>query len=106
VQPGAGNLISGNAAYGVWLADPGTNGNLIRGNFIGTSANGAAALANAQSGIRILNGAQSNVIGGVVGRNIISGNGNYGIVIADAGTNSNLVRGNTIGMNAAGGVPL
>lgn len=107
VQPGAGNLISGNAAYGVWLADPGTNGNFVRGNFIGISANGAAALANAYSGIRILNGAQSNVIGGAVGgRNIISGNGNYGIVIADAGTNSNLVRGNTIGMNATGGSPV
>ena len=32
----AGNLISGNNAYGVFLADPGTSGNVIEGNFIGT----------------------------------------------------------------------
>jgi len=103
VQPGTGNLISGNSGYGVFVADSGTNGNFIRGNFIGTDITGTAALPNAFSGISIFNGAANNVVGDAIGgRNVISGNANYGIIIADAGTTANLVRGNTIGMNAAG----
>ncbi len=102
-QPGTGNLISGNVTYGVYMAHPGTVGNLIRGNFIGTNATGTAALANGYAGINVLLGAQSNVIGGAAGgRNLISGNGSYGIVIGNTNTNSNIVRGNTIGQNAAG----
>ena len=86
-----------------YVANSGTSGNLIRGNLIGTTANGAAALANAFSGISIFNGAQSNVIGGAAGgRNIISGNGNYGINISEAGTSSNSIRGSIIGMNLTG----
>ena len=107
VQPNSGNLISGNGGFGVYMANPMTTGNFVLGNLIGTNASGNAALANAYSGISIFNGAHGNMIGGGVGgRNIISGNGNYGITIADAGTNSNLVRGNTIGMNAAGNGPI
>ena len=98
VAPGTGNLISGNVTYGVFIADAGTEGNLIRGNFIGTNLTGTAALANGYAGISIFNGAQDNVIGSSVGgRNIISGNATYGIVIADAGTNGNLIRGNPSG---------
>ena len=107
VQPGAGNLISGNGTYGVFIADSGTTGNLVRGNFIGTNASGSAALANGFSGIIIAGGAQNNEIGGGIGgRNVISGNATYGILIADAGTSSNLVHGNTIGLNATGSGPV
>jgi parallel beta-helix repeat protein len=103
VQPGSGNLISGNGGHGVFVADAGTTGNIIRGNLIGTSATGAPALANAYSGVAIYSGAHGNVIGGAAGaRNVISGNTNYGIVIAGAGSDSNLVQGNTVGLNAVG----
>ncbi len=38
--PGAGNLISGNGGNGVDITDPGTSGNLVAGNRIGTDPNG------------------------------------------------------------------
>ena len=41
---GAGNVISGNSS-GVASTSIGTTGNLVQGNFIGTNAAGAAALA-------------------------------------------------------------
>lgn len=105
--PGAGNLISGNATYGIFIADAGTDANRIRGNLIGTSASGATALGNGYAGISIFGGAKSNVIGGIVGgRNVISGHDTYGIMIADPGTDSNVIRGNTIGLNATGTAPI
>src|SRR5208282_4166805 len=43
---GAGNLISGNGAFGVVIFGPngGASGNLVQGNFIGTGVNGTKAL--------------------------------------------------------------
>ena len=48
---GAGNVISGNAGDGV--DDIGANSNLIAGNWIGTNADGTAALANAGDGVYV-----------------------------------------------------
>ena len=48
---GAGNVISGNTNYGVYLT-AGSSGNTVAGNLIGTTAAGDAALANAY-GMRI-----------------------------------------------------
>ena len=98
------NVISGNTQLGVAIHDAGTNTNQVAGNYIGLNALGKAAIANADGGVQIYNGAQSNTIGGKTstGRNIISGNTFQGVVIADPGTNSNLVDGNYIGLNAAG----
>ena len=42
-RPGAGNLISGNAADGIQLNDSGSNQALIQGNLIGTDVTGTAA---------------------------------------------------------------
>ena len=101
---GAGNLVSGNAAYGVAISEAGTSSNLVQGNFIGTNAGGTGAVANAFAGVGIRNGATSNTIGGTStsARNVISGNANQGVVLGDAGTNNNLVQGNFIGVNFAG----
>jgi len=103
LPPGSGNLISGNTGYGVFIGDSGTEGNLVRGNFIGTNASGTAALPNSFAGIAIFGGAQSNVIGDTAGggRNVISGNSDAGITIAGSESDSNIIRGNTIGMNAS-----
>jgi hypothetical protein len=100
----ADNVISGNASEGLRIADKGSSGNLVQGNFIGTNAAGTAALANGYAGVAIFAGAASNTVGGLTtnARNIISGNGSHGVAIGDAGTNLNLVRGNYIGVNAAG----
>ncbi len=107
--PGVGNLISGNGDGGVHLQNPGTTGNQILGNFIGTDGYGTASLGNAESGVTILLGATNNVIGGgtVEARNIISGNkGDAGVEIAGAGAAGNLVFGNYIGTNVFGAAPL
>lgn len=96
---GPGNVISGNANQGVVLNGMGVSGNLVTGNFIGTNAAGTAALANAWSGVAVAGGATSNVVGP---GNVISANLNQGIVITAAGTNGNTVKGNLVGLNAAG----
>lgn len=102
--PGTGNLISGNAGYGVFVADPGTNGNLIRGNFIGPNAAGTGALANAYSGIVIQNGAHDNVIGGsaIGASNLIAHNTSDGVILFDATTIRNNISQNSIFSNSAG----
>lgn len=101
---GARNLISGNFFLGVGISGAGTTGNKIQGNFIGTDANGAVALANASDGISISGGATKNTVGGTAAgvRNIISGNTGNGIEISGSSTSGNLVAGNYIGTKAAG----
>ena len=40
------NVISGNRYAGVWINGQGTDGNVVAGNFIGTTVTGDVALAN------------------------------------------------------------
>ena len=111
---GARNVISGNTEHGIYIADAGTTGNRVEGNFIGTNAAGTAALGNKFDGVLIRNAATNNTIGGTTAgaRNIISGNGvpgragRSGVVIADAGTSGNSVLGNYIGQDKSGAVAL
>jgi titin len=99
-DPGAGNLISGNAFYGVLVEDP---GNAVQGNRVGTDAAGAYALPNA-TGVRVAFGGNNTVGGTDPGAgNLISGNASYGVSV---GTNSNLIQGNLVGTDAAGANPL
>lgn len=102
------NLISGNLRSGIEISGAGTNNNVVSGNYIGTFPGGNTALPNIQNGIRIYNGAQYNTIGGAtVGqRNLISGNGNAGILIDGAGTSSNTISANLIGPTADGAAGL
>ena len=51
---GARDVISGNAVLGVDITDSGTTGNLVEGDFIGTTAAGTAAVRNGINGIDIL----------------------------------------------------
>lgn len=100
----ARNVISGNGQYGLWMSDADTTGNVIQGNFIGTDAGGAFAVANLAGGIGVFTNGTGHRIGGPVpsARNVISGNGNAGIWLSGASVSNNLVRGNIIGLNAAG----
>lgn len=101
---GAGNLLSGNSNQGVYISQAGTNNNAVLGNLIGTNAAGAAALPNGFAGAEIGGGAQNNVIGGAtaMARNVLSGNTSQGVVLEGSGTSGNRVKGNYIGVNAAG----
>ena len=106
----ARNLLSGNGQYGVQLQDPGTSGNRVQGNYIGTNANGTAAVPNAKDGVVIGNGASDNLIGGESPgeRNLISGNGEIGVNLsrsedyAGDGATANRVLGNYIGTDVTG----
>jgi titin len=94
-DPGAGNVISGNAQDGVEIKDNGTTGNLIQGNWIGTDPAGTAPLGNAGDGVHVLN-ASGNYIGGTQpgAGNVIAYNGHDGVRI-EAGA-GNAINGNAI----------
>jgi hypothetical protein len=96
---GTRNVISGNAAEGVLMADTGTTHNLVQGNLIGTTPSGTGALSN-KNGIVITAGAGNDTFT----RNEISGNAANGVVINGSGTEDNLVRGNLIGTDTSGDV--
>jgi hypothetical protein len=49
--PAARNIISGNGDMGIEIQIPGSVGNTIQGNYIGTDATGTAALGNNDHGI-------------------------------------------------------
>ncbi|MFZ4655799.1 MAG: NosD domain-containing protein [Caldilineaceae bacterium] len=95
------NLISGNGV-GVFIQSVGTTQNQIKGNWIGVDPSGIRALGNLGSGIAIVNGPQSNLIGGETSgeRNLISGNGRHGINIFNA--HNNVVLGNYVGTDVTG----
>ncbi len=103
VNPGEGNVISGNAGYGIQLKQPG--GNVIQGNFIGTDLSGTLNLGNASAGV-YLNSSSANIIGGPAAGagNTIAFNTGAGVQVA-AGT-QNQVRGNSIFSNGALGIDL
>ncbi|MDF1512604.1 MAG: hypothetical protein P1S60_02220 [Anaerolineae bacterium] len=103
---GPDNVISGNVSSGIDIWWTGTDGNGIKGNFIGTDATGTYAIPNVafNGGIYIHNGAQGNVIGGDTSaeRNVISGNAGRGIRISGSGTDLTVISANIIGLDISG----
>ncbi|MBI5933202.1 MAG: hypothetical protein HY867_05805 [Chloroflexi bacterium] len=99
----ARNVISGNTYTGIAIARSGgtPSGNMIQGNYIGTTEDGTAPLANGESGVVVYLSASNTLIGGGTAgvRNVISGNNWEGIDSAAPGTR---IQGNYIGTNAAG----
>lgn len=95
--PGAqGNVISGNTTYGVLIDGLTTSSNEVHGNIIGLNDAETINVGN-PTGIRISNGASSNVIGdGTAGfGNTICANSDVGIDIDNSSLNE--VYGNKIG---------
>src|SRR5262249_39179862 len=101
----ARNLISGNSGPGIEIRDPGTAGNRVEGNFIGSDGAGTVPLGN-NLGVQIALGATDNRIGSPAAGNLISGNRKSGVAIQDAGTTGNQIQGNYIGTNANGSAAL
>jgi parallel beta-helix repeat protein len=103
VVPPLGNLISGNLRNGV-LISAGARKNVLNGNFVGTTANGDAAIGNAGNGVWI-NQANGNSLEGCkfvnnpfVYYNVLSGNGRNGLRITNS--NSTVIQGNFFGTGA------
>lgn len=100
---GARNIISGNADAGVFINGPEATLNRVQGNFIGLDADGNA-LGNGSGGVFVQD-APENTIGGLQALNqgnIISGNGESGVIISGTQASENLVAGNLIGTDQAG----
>lgn len=107
---GEGNVISANNAAGVRVAGAGgtTDGNIVAGNTIGLDANGASGLGNVTNGIEILSGATNTVVGGTstAAANVISGNGDSGVLVDGPASLGNTIRFNSILGNFGGGIGL
>ncbi len=94
---GAGNIISGNQLAGINVA--GCSSIFIQDNYIGTTADGLAAMANGAQGVRV---SQSSGI--LVERNLVSGNHLDGVGV-DL-TNDSRIAGNLVGLAANGYTPV
>ena len=103
VVPPLGNLISSNGLNGVLIAG-GAGHNELNGNFIGTTANGDAALGNAANGVWIDGGNDNSLVGckfvnnPFVYYNVVSGNRQNGLRVTDA--HGTVVQGNFFGTGA------
>ena len=94
--PTTRNVISGNS-YGISLSGSGAN-NTVRGNYIGINAAGTAAIPNG-TGLYVTMSSGNTFGGSGAGEgNVISGNTNNGIYMAND-SNNNIFRGNTIGLD-------
>ncbi len=99
---GQGNLVS-KVNTGIALFGDGTSFNTITGNLIGTDASGVDAWGNEGSGIWIVEGAGSNIIGP---DNIIAYNNEYGVAILDSNSVGNAITQNSIHDNKEEGICL
>lgn len=102
------NVVSGNRNQGILINEPGTNENVVSGNFIGTDLTGQSRVPNTSTGILISNQAARNIIGtteqsreGTVAGNLVSGNEFYGVRFRNAATQNSL-KGNFIGTDVTG----
>lgn len=64
LQPGEGNLISGNLWNGLYLTGAGTRGWTIQGNWIGVQTDGFSPLGNTYHNIEFLTNSSNHLIGG------------------------------------------
>jgi uncharacterized repeat protein (TIGR01451 family) len=101
---GAENVISGNLGNGIEIVEgaQSSNFNLIEGNLIGTTGDGASPLGNGGSGI-LIGDTSGNMVGGTDqgAGNVISANGRHGVVLS-TGATAIVIEGNLIGTTADG----
>ena len=57
---GAGNVISANGNWGVWITGSGTTGIVVQSNLIGTDVTGTIAMGNAYDGVEVDSSARGN----------------------------------------------
>ena len=96
--PAVRNTISGNFNDGIDISRPGSNGNLIQGNFIGLAVDGQGRLGNGQNGVHIRFKAKNNQVVG----NVLSANLQSGVRLTGNLTDFNEIRDNRIGTDVTG----
>lgn len=89
------NVVSGNQSAGILVMHT-TTGVTVQGNHIGTNAAGNSAIANSTHGLDI-QGWGNNILD-----NVVSGNSQAGINVEGSTATDVFIRGNTVGLNAAG----
>ena len=110
----ARNIISGNGGEGIRIDDGAATGNVVQGNYIGTNALGTIAVANTNSGVYLRRSSGNTVVGNVISGNAgfagvaICGNTSFcgGAIGAGGPATANIVKGNLIGTDSAGGARL
>jgi len=97
-----GNVMSGGSGYGVIL-NPNVDHVVIQGNLIGTNAAGTAALGDT-FGIYMIGNIHDVTIGGTTPGtgNLISGNSDVGVSVADYSCYNITLQGNFIGTDVTG----
>lgn len=90
------NVIGANGFSGIEINNA-SNENEIIGNYIGLDASGTSDAGNTQLGI-LISQASQNIIQG----NYVAGNTLEGIKVAGGNSDSNVIKGNIVGLNAAG----
>ena len=103
---GAGDVISANGMYGVYISDSGTSDNVVEGSYIGTNSTGSQAFPN-YDGVYITSDTSGNTIGGTAQGtgDVISGNTEDGVHIV-YGATANVVEGDYIGVTSNGSAAL
>jgi parallel beta-helix repeat protein len=94
------NVISGSRTHGtmgVLVLGAAASNNVIENNYVGTDPTGTMARPNAGTGIGIEGAANNRIF-----RNLISGNGEDGILIYKPGATGNAVQGNLVGVDRTG----
>ena len=101
VNPGEGNVVSGNELDGVNVDLLSTENNLILGNKVGTNVSGDASVGNSGWGVHVLFADLTTIGGsGSSARNLISGNGTGGVLLA--APHGTTLHGNSIGVDITG----
>jgi hypothetical protein len=109
----ARNVISANGAANIYVGgDVSSGGNVVQGNYVGTTASGAQALPSVSGhNDGVVMYAPSGLVGGttVSARNVVSGNRGVGIAVDffSFGLDGfNLVQGNFVGTDVTGTLDL
>jgi hypothetical protein len=105
--PAARNVISGNDGGGIRFALEGNH--LVQGNYIGTSAQGTAALGNGGSAVELINASSITIGGAAPGAgNVIAYNALSGVNVraANLTATDNAILGNRIFSNGGLGIDL
>jgi len=105
VDPGAGNVIAGNAGDGIDVTGATAVDTVIAGNAIGFAADLATAVGNGGDGIYVSTGASGTSIG-VAAPNWIGNSAIAGVRLDTSAGTGNEIRGNVITGNATLGIDI